>query len=331
MARACSRVWVWSFVLLCGSAAFAIADPLAVIAAFKGKVDVVPAGAHDPQHAAFGRALEAGDRVIVGAASTASLFYGDGNLVQLAEKSTTTIVANGAGAAKGKATGLGGEVYANVTRFVTTGTRATGLMASSDLRGGPDTSTPILLAPRRTTVMASSPAFEWRVVPQATRYRLTVSTAGGELWTHEFDSDELTSQAGVVHCAYPAGAAALAPDTEHLWKVEALSDLATLRFETSVFRTAPKGMQAEVDANLARLAAGAGGSDTPAARFLAGSYLSGLGLYHDAADEFQALARLTPESPSPHEALGNVYSKVGLMDLAAAEYQHALALGRETP
>jgi len=44
---------------------------------------------------------------------------------------------------------------------------------------------------------------------------------------------------------------------------------------------------------------------------------------------FAALGGLFPESPAPHEALGNVYRAVGLMDLAAAEYQRALTLGCE--
>jgi tetratricopeptide (TPR) repeat protein len=189
----------------------------------------------------------------------------------------------------------------------------------------------MVLSPRRATVLTTSPGFRWRAIPGATRYRLTVSSATGELWNREVDADKLTADAGAITMPFPADVASLAPDTECLWKLEAMSDLATLRDESSVFRTAAKGAKETVDANLSRLAASAGGADTPAARFLAGSYLSGLGLYHDAADQFSALARLTPESPAAHEALGDVYSKVGLMDLAATEYQQALALGRAAP
>jgi hypothetical protein len=290
----------------------AFADPVAVIAAVKGKVDVIPAGAKDPQRAVFGRGLEGGDRVMVGPGGSASLFFGDGNMVQLAEKSSITVGAKETGAAKGRATGLGGDVYANVTKFVTTGSRATGLVASSEMRGAPDTGAPIVLAPRRAVVMTGSPAFRWRAVKDATRYRLVVSSAAGELWTRELDTDRLTDDGGALGIPYP-------------------SDAAPLREESSTFRTAAAGTRETVDANLTRLAAGAGGADTPAARFLAGSYLSGLGLYHDAADQFAALARLSPDSPAPHEALGDVYSKVGLMDLAAAEYQQALALGHAAP
>ena len=331
MARAIPLLLAALIAALSLSPTRAAADPVAVIASVKGKVDVVPAGARDAQHAMFGRSLQNGDRVVVGPASSASLFFGDGNMVELGEKSSLTVGAKDAGAAKGRATGVGGDVYASVTKFVTSGSRATGLVASSEMRGGPDSSTPIVLSPRRATVLNNAPVFRWRAIQDATRYRLTLSSATGELWNREVDADRLTPEAGVLTMPYPTDVAALAPDTEYLWKLEALTDLATLRDESSVFRTAAKGARETVDANLSHLAASAGGVDTPAARFLAGSYLSGLGLYHDAADQFTALARLTPESPAPHEALGNVYSKVGLMDLAAAEYQQALALGRAAP
>jgi len=73
----------------------------------------------------------------------------------------------------------------------------------------------------------------------------------------------------------------------------------------------------------------AGGFENAAAQYLAGSYLSGLGLFLDATEHFGELCKLSPTSPAPHEALGTVYTKVGLMDLAAAEFQQALALTRE--
>ena len=52
-------------------------------------------------------------------------------------------------------------------------------------------------------------------------------------------------------------------------------------------------------------------------------------IYDDAARHFRALARLSPEAPAPHEALGKVYRDQGLMDMAAAEFQQALALTRQ--
>jgi Flp pilus assembly protein TadD len=94
-----------------------------------------------------------------------------------------------------------------------------------------------------------------------------------------------------------------------------------------VFHVIGSDAATAVQGDLKRIADSAGAS-TPAGHFLAGSYLSGLGLYGEALRQFTELSRLSPDSPAPHEALGNVYRTVGLMDLAAAEFQRALELTR---
>jgi hypothetical protein len=169
--------------------------------------------------------------------------------------------------------------------------------------------------------MTDRPAFAWRAVPGATRYKVTVSSAEqGELWNREVEG---------VSLAFPADAAPLARTAEYLWEIEAFSDVKSLRKENSVFEVISDVQARAVRANLARIHESAGGAANPAAQFLAGSYLSGLELFVDAADQFVAMCGLMPSSPAPHEALGTVYSRVGLTDLAAAEYQQALALTRE--
>jgi Flp pilus assembly protein TadD len=110
--------------------------------------------------------------------------------------------------------------------------------------------------------------------------------------------------------------------------VRAFGDQGELRREESYVHVLATEDAAAVRAALARIGDSAGGANAPATRFLSGSYLSGSGLYGEAAAQFEALSRLSPDSPAPHEALGNVYRAVGLMDLAAAEYQQALTLSR---
>ena len=59
---ACPAALLLALALASGPA---FADPLAVIAAVKGMVEVTPARGGLPQKAVFGRALERGDRVAV--------------------------------------------------------------------------------------------------------------------------------------------------------------------------------------------------------------------------------------------------------------------------
>jgi hypothetical protein len=296
-------------------------DPVAVIASVKGRVDVTSAHGGPVQRATFGRALQPGDRLSVAAGGAATLFFNDGNVVELAEKSTMTVSGRVGGKSQaGPAAGLPGEVYASVSKFVAGGSRETGLIAGSPLRGAPDAGAPMLIAPRNTAVIDARPAFRWRGVEGASRYRLAVSSAErGELWTREVTG---------LSAEWPAEVAAI-ESGDYLWEVEALSDARSLRKEGSAFRVLAASDAASIRGNLDRIRESAGGADSPAARYLAGSYLSGLGLYQDATEQFGALCRLSPASPAPHEALGTVYRKVGLMDLAAAEFQQALALTRE--
>jgi hypothetical protein len=299
--------------------ASASAEPLAIVAAVKGRVEVASAKGGPPARAAFGRALERGDRVVVPSGGAASIFFNDGNVIELAEKSTITIGGQAAGKSRaGAGPGIPGEVYASVTKFVSGGSRETGLVALSALRGGPDSS-PLLIEPRRTGLLDLRPAFRWRAVEGATRYLVAVSGEQGELWNREVGGTTLD---------YPSDAPALAAGGDFLWEVRAFSAQRELRREESYVRVLATEDAAAVRTALARIGDSAGGANAPATRFLSGSYLSGRGLYGEAAAQFVALSRLSPDAPAPHEALGNVYRAVGLMDLAAAEYQQALTLSR---
>jgi hypothetical protein len=302
------------------AATTASAEPLAVLAAVKGQVEVVSAKDGSPQSAAFGRALQSGDRIVVPPDGAATVFFHDGNVIELGPNTDLTIGAPKRPEPKsGGAPGLPGEVYASVTKFVTGGSRETGLVALSSLRAVSD-SAPFLLEPRKTEVLDGRPTFRWRAVDGATRYQVTLSGEQGEVWTRETEETVLE---------YPSDAPALEADADFLWAVRALSDEGEMRREESYFHVLPAKDAEEVRHSLARIGESVGGTDRPAAWFLSGSYLFGHGLFCDAAEQFETLSRSYPKSPAAHEALGNVYRAVGLMDLAAAEYQRALRLSRE--
>ena len=310
--------------LVAGASGASPAEPVAVVASVSGRVEVSAARGGAAVPAVFGRALERGDRVTVGKGGGATLFFGDGSVVTLAERGSVTIGGNAA--APAHATALPGEVFTQVSQFVTAGSRQTGLVTLADMRSDADAGAPLLLAPRNTSVLDDAPALSWRAVQGATRYRVHFGPSGGaESWTRE-----VAAVSGAeLSLAFPAGADRLAAGVDYEWEVEALDDKGTLRREGAVVRVLPAEAREGARANLARIAASAGGETSAAARFLAGSYLCGLGLYDDATRQFQALAALAPGSPEPHEALGNLYLKIGASDRAAEEFRRALALQRE--
>ena len=314
-----------AFVLSCLLASLAMlgsaaADPLAVIAACKGRVQVSPARGGHAEAATFGRSLERGDRVVVASGGSATVFFNDGNIIELAEKSMVTIGGRVAERPKvGPGAQVPGEVFASVTRFVTRGSAQRGLVAMSSMRGDGDES-PLIVAPRKTELLEARPAFSWRAVEGATRYRVAVSGDGGELWSREATGTTLE---------FPADAAPLVPGSDYLWDVRALDDHGEVRREESFFHVLAAEEADAVRSSLGRIRDSAGGSESAACHFLSGSYLFGRGLYRDAATHFEALSRLSPESSAACEALGNVYRAVGLMDQAAAEYQRALSLSQK--
>ena len=291
------------------------ADPVAIIASLKGKVTVQGAKSSEPATATFGRALEAGDRVQLAAGAAATILFNDGNVAELGEKSSLTI----GGAAKGGKGGgkLPSDVFAQVSKLTTGGSRRSGLVVMAPMRSGGVVAGPEPIAPRQTDVLAAQPTCEWRAVEGAVRYRVTLSGDDGAVWTREVTGTSL---------AYPTDAAALAADHEWLWEVQAFGANGALGRASANFRVPA---QADVDAVRGVLERIRAAGDSPATRYLAGSYLHARGFQQDALAEFLALAQIDPASPAPHEALGDVYRALGLMDQAAASYDRALDLTHE--
>lgn len=308
--------------LLAGASPARADGPLAVVAAVRGRVEVASAHGGAAVPAVFGRTLERGDRVTVGKGGSATLVFGDGGVTMLPERASLTV---GGGAAPASGVALPGEVYAEVSRFATAGSRETGLVSMAGMRSEVDAGAPLLVSPRNTAILDTAPVLRWRGFPGAVRYRVRLGpVAGGESWQRE-----MPVQPGVEpSLEFPADVARLVPGTDYEWEVEAIGEQGTLRAEGARLRVLADERAASVRANLARIAESAGGGSTAAARYLAGSYLAGLELYDAAARQFLELVALAPESPEAHEALGSLYLETGLADRAAAEFQRALALHR---
>lgn len=306
--------------LLLAVPALALADPIAFVVAMKGAVQVTPAGAKDPQRAALGRPLERGDQVKVGAGGSASLFFSDGNVIELGERSTITV--GGKVGKDGNRVGPGGEVSADVfqkvSKFITSDSKNAGLVALAPMRSGGAEAAPLALAPRRTALLTERPVFRWRAVEGATRYRVTLAGDDGDVWSREVETATLE---------YPGDVPPLSAG-DYLWKVQALSDRGPLRDEEVPFRVLAAADAQQIREHLDGIARATGEASAEAKHYVAGSYLMGRGLYDDAQPHFEALARLAPDAPGSREALGHLYRAVGLNDLAAAEFQKALELTR---
>lgn len=289
--------------------------PLAFIAEVSGRVDVARPSAKSPERGTLGLALQRGDKVQVASGGSATLLFNDGNLVALSEKSSITVGAQAQKARVSESNQVMASVFKSVSEGVVGGTSEKGLVALAPVRGGP-AKTEIILAPRQTEIMDDRPTFRWRKVAGAVRYRVVVSGDAGELWHGETSDTSL---------GYPEDVTPLPRGVDLLWKVHASDDRGPRQDEENGFRIKPAEESQSIRHQLAQIDKRAGN----AAAFLAGAYLGGQGLFLDAIYRVEELVRLRPAQPGPHEALGQLYRAVGLMDLAAAELQTALTLSRQ--
>jgi len=308
---------VFAATVTCASVA--AAEPIAFVVAMKGSVTVT-SGKGVAAKAVLGRPLERGDKVQVGPSGSASLFFSDGNVVELGAGSSMTVGGKLTAAdAKrvGPGSGVSNEVFTKVSKFITSDSKQAGLVALSPMRGTfPEV---LILEPRRSALLTGRPGFAWRSVQGASRYRVTVTNDDGPVWSREASDTTL---------AYPGDADSLAGDLDYSWEVKAMSDTGPIRGEESTFHVLADGEAEQVRDHLGDIQKAAG-DGSQAGRYLAGSYLVGRGLYADAARQFEELVRLDPESPGPHQALGNVYQTVGLTDRAKAELERARTLSAE--
>jgi hypothetical protein len=310
------RLAISVFILAVPFAAFA-GEPIAVMVALKGKIQVTPTGGTAAQKAVLGRTLERGDKVAVGSGGSVTLFFNDGNVIELGEKSTIT-VGGKMGNNKAAAASVSGDVFKGVTKFVASGSSGSGRIGLAPMRGGQTADAGALIRePRRTKVTGSRPSFAWGRLEGATRYRVSLTGDDGAIWKRETPDTSIS---------FPADASELAPG-EYLWELEAFGASGSLRREETWFHVLDPSEADQVASHLKEIDKAAAGS-AEAAHYVAGSYLFDRGLVQDAAHQFEALCRLTPEAPGAHEALGNAYRAVGLTDQAAAEYQKALTLSR---
>ena len=310
LSRAC--LVVLAALLATSAHAVGTRDPLAFVAEFSGKVEVTRAASKAADPVTLGLNLRQGDKLQVGPTGSATLLFNDGNVLELPAKAALTIGAR----AGGKSDELMAGVFKSVSQGVVGGSRETGLVALAPVRGGAPAAASLILAPRQTELLEDKPSFRWRGVKGATRYRVMLSGDQGKVWEKEVTDTTL---------AFPPDATPLGRDADYTWSVDAANDAGSLRREESGFHVKSEAEAATVRQHLERIEMRRA-ADGHAGNFLAGAYLAGQGLLRDASERFETLCAGHPDEPGAHEALGRIYSAVGLTGEAAAELQKALTL-----
>ena len=310
-----AAMWLALAIVLSLSAppAALAADPVAVFTEIrpgKGEIRVKRAEDSDWTVPRALQALRAGDQVRVTADGRATVtFTGGGTQAVTAANSPFTVAAPRGETGTDRAKGL----VAGVTQFLLGQPKPPTYQALSVRSGSPP---PRILTPRETRVMPGPVTFEWTGPPRPD-YSIRVLDPQGPVW----------EQAGVPRrpLPYPASAPALAPGGRYRWTLEAPGQPA----QESGFDVLAEGDAARIRAALADLAS-SGEAGSPSALVRAGLFFRE-GLYADARRELTTAIAQDPDEPTLRQLLGYVYDRVGLVDLAAQEFDEAEFLATRKP
>ena len=294
----------------------AAADPVAVLTEIRpGKGEVRVKRPDDPDWTAP-RALQAlrpGDQVRVTGDGRATLaFTGGGSQSVTAANSPFTIQVPRGETGADRAKGL----VAGVTQFLLGQPKTPTYQALSVRAGAPP---PRIIAPRDTRLLPGPVTFEWTGPPRAD-YVVRLTGPKGLVW-------EL---AGIPRrpLPYPSAAPPLVAGARYSWTLDVPGQAA----QRADFEIAPEPDAARIRAALADITPVALGGEngSPLALMRAGLFFQE-GLYADARRELMAAIAQDPDEPTLRQLLGYVYDRVGLIDLAAQEFDEAEFLVSRKP
>jgi hypothetical protein len=310
-------VWVAAFALTATWASLATgADPIAVLTEIRpGKGEVRVKRTEDADWIAP-RALQAlrpGDQVRVTGDGRATLSFTGGS-------SQSVTAANSPFAVQAPRGETGGDrakgLVAGVAQFLLGQPKAPTYQSLSVRSGAPP---PRILSPRDTRVLPGALTFEW-VGPPRTDYVVRLMGPQGVIW----------EQSGIPRrpLPYPSTAPPLSPGARYSWTLDVPGQAA----QRADFEVVAEPDAARIRAALTDLtpAALGGESGSPLALMRAGLFFQE-GLYADARRELAAAIAQDPDEPTLRQLLGYVNDRVGLVDLAAQEFDEAEFLATRKP
>ena len=316
--RLAAKVWL-TLALALGAfwpAVAGAADPVAVLTEIrpgKGEVRVKRTDDADWTAPRALQALRPGDQVRVTGDGRATLaFTGGSSQAVTAANSPFAVQAPRGETGADRAKGL----MAGVTQFLLGQPKAPTYQALSVRAGAPP---PRILAPRDTRLLPGSITFEWAGPPR-TDYVVRLTGPQGLVW----------EQTGIPRrpLPYPSAAPPLVPGARYSWTLDVPGQAA----QRADFEVVPEPDAVRIRAALADLtpAALGGENGSPLALVRAGLFFQE-GLYADARRELMAGIAYDPDEPTLRQLLGYVYDRIGLIDLAAQEFDEAEFLATRKP
>jgi hypothetical protein len=280
---------------------------LAMLVGKEGKVEVAQPIQATYRPARLGMQLQGGDGVKTYPQSMADIFCQDGSIQHVDAEREEMVACRGD-------TGLSPQLYEPLERAHD---GQSSLVLPPRENPADYGHVPVLLSPRNTKLLTSTPTFRWTTVDGAKGYTIIVKSPAGEVWCGETDQTEL---------AYPADAPALTDGITYLLSVEAqLGAAVAPRVATEAIYLsilAPPEAE-EIQALEEELKASPLGESSQ--RFILATLYAKRGLYHAAITTYEALVA-DNEQAVYYCALGDLYVQIKLYRSAQEHYARAVEL-----
>lgn len=294
-------------------------DYRALITDLSGSILVARADHADYTSAIWGMQLFAGDRVKTERGSKVSLLFSDNSLIELGANSALTISEGPGAVAHSSARSLEEDLYGTLASLKQR-SNAHG-RALAGLRAGESDSPTTLISPRNTKVKELRPSFAWQPEKEYDGFVIKLYDASGLVWSRQAETNRLD---------YPEDEASLVPGRSYFWEVEGQSLLDAESSEKAGFSVLSEEELARVAERESAIELSlAGEENSTNYQFAVGAFYAREGLVESAIASFEEIAERHPHAVLPHEILGRLYEEIGLEDLAVAELEEAVALGRQ--
>jgi len=292
---------------------------IAVITDLKGDVEVIKANS-DKIKADWGLQLYNGDRIKTSRASSVSLIFSNGNLVNLGANSSIEI-SGGNESSEEQFERSGNVNQAMIGNFAALARnrgqdREVGVLAG--LRSDGNVPPIELISPCNTSIMTDKPSFEWKSNIPVDEFEVKIFNKNGLVWSKKTTGNKID---------YPEDAEKLKFGDTYFWRVEGeamLESYKSMNYEFSLLSLEQIEELASQEESIRELLND--NVNSSSYHSLLGAYYFNMGLFEKAIKEFNIVSEKNPESAIIHEILGQIYTYTGNKDQAIHELKKALQI-----
>jgi hypothetical protein len=294
---------------------------LALITDLSGKVVVKKAQKTGFEKAVWGMQLFQGDQLKTYEGSEVTLLFSNKNLIALGANSSLTISDGSLSPKTPKPIrSVDADLLADVSVLSLRRTSEGEMGALAGLRSGATEEAIVLLSPRNSKIKSVRPSFIWDSKKEFDSFKVTLYDSDGPVWARDVSGRRLD---------YPEDATALEHGQSYFWHVEGEGLFDTYKSPSLGFTVLSRDELDQVESEERKVEGifreGTSGSSVD---LILGAYYDKVGLYGDAIDRFENIAKMNSDAPLPHEILGKLYQNIGLKDKAIVQLQKAIELSQ---